>query len=62
MDLIFKLLAVDGAASPACACGVARLEHEVRDDAVEDHIAVVATLSETCEILASLKVVESVIG
>lgn len=37
MDLVLELLAKDGAATAAGAGGVAGLEHEVWDYAVEDH-------------------------
>lgn len=54
-NLILKFLAVDGAASSTGASGIASLDHEVRNDAMEDDIVVVATFSEGCKVLACLK-------
>ena len=52
IDLVLELVAPDGAAAPAGACGIAGLEHEVWDDAVEDAIGVVGTGHERGEVLA----------
>lgn len=54
MDFVFELVAVDGATASAGAGGVAGLEHEVWDYAVEEYAIVVATLGEGGEILAGL--------
>ena len=54
MYLVRELVAKDGAATAAGAGGVAGLEHEVWDDAVEDDIVVVAALGEGGEVLAGL--------
>lgn len=53
-DFILELFAVDRAAPSACAGGVAALDHEIGDDAVEDHVVVVAALCEGCKVLAGL--------
>ena len=53
--LVLKLLAVDGAAASACTGWITSLKHEVWDYAVEDHVIVVATLSERGEVLAGLR-------
>lgn len=55
MYLIFELLAVDRAAPSASAGGIASLDHEVRDYAVENDAVVVASLSECREVLACLE-------
>lgn len=54
VDLVGELFAVDAGSSSSRACGVARLDHEVRDDAVEDDVVVVTSLSEGREILTRL--------
>jgi hypothetical protein len=51
-DFIFELFSIDGATAAACASRVASLDHEVRDDAMEDDVVVVAPLSESREVLA----------
>ena len=53
--LVLEFLSVYRTAAAACACGVAGLEHEVGDYAVEDYVVVVAALGEGGEILASLR-------
>lgn len=52
VDLVLELLAVDGAAAAAGAGGVAGLEHEVGNDAVEEERVVVAAFGEGLEVLA----------
>lgn len=52
--LIFKFLAVDGTASSAGAGRIARLYHEVGDNAVEDDVVIVAPLREGCKVFACL--------
>ena len=60
VDLVFKFLAVDGASSSTSAGRVTGLDHEVRDDAVEDHIVVVSSFGKGREVLACLCVKRSV--
>jgi hypothetical protein len=62
MDFVFEFLAVDGAASSTGAGGITGLDHEVRDDAVEDDIVVVSALREGREVLACLGEPQSVHG
>lgn len=45
-NLVLEFLAVNGAAASAGAGGIAGLDHEVGDNAVEDDIVVVTALSE----------------
>ncbi len=54
VDLVGELVAVDGAAAAAGAGGVAGLEHEVRDYAVDGGVVVVAALGEGGEVFAGL--------
>ena len=53
-DLVLELLAVDGLAASSSARWITRLDHEVRDDAVEDYAVVVAAAGEGLEVLACL--------
>jgi hypothetical protein len=53
-DLVLELFTVYRGAAAACACGVTTLDHEVRDDAVEDNAVVVAALCQPSEIPARL--------
>lgn len=53
-DLVLEGVAVDGLAAAPRARGVAALDHEAGDDAVEDHVVVVAALRERREVLACL--------
>lgn len=53
-DLVLELFAVDGAAAAAGAGGVAALDHEVGDDAVEDGVVEVAAAGERRKVFASL--------
>lgn len=55
MDFVGELVAVDGAAAAPCAGGVAGLDHEVGDDAVDDGVIVVVALGEGGEIGACLR-------
>lgn len=55
MNLVLELFAVDRAASATGSSGIASLYHEVRDDAMEDDVVVVASLSESRKVLASLQ-------
>jgi hypothetical protein len=50
-DLVLEFVAVDGGAAAAGACGVAALDHEVWDDAVEDGVVVVPAGREFGEVL-----------
>lgn len=50
VDLVGKRVPVDGGAAATGARGVAALDHEVRDDAVEDGGGVVAALEERREV------------
>ena len=54
MNLVFKLVAVDGASAAASACWVARLDHEVWDDPMHEHVVVVAAFGESAKVLACL--------
>ena len=54
IDLIFEIFTVYGSAPAASAGGIASLQHEVWDDAVEDDIVVVAAFGEGSEIIAGL--------
>ena len=55
VDLVGEFVAEDGAAAPAGAGGVAGLDHEVRDDAVDEDVVVVAPGGEGGEVLAGLE-------
>ena len=52
--LICKFLAVDGTAAAAGAGGIAGLEHEAGDYAVETYGIVVAAAGECCEVITGL--------
>ena len=52
-DFVFELFTIDGITAAACASRVASLDHEIRDDAMEDDVVIVAPLSESREIFAS---------
>lgn len=52
VNLVFELVAIDGGAAASCARGVAALDHEVRDDAVEDCGGEVAAAGEGGEVVA----------
>lgn len=54
VDLVVELVAVDGGAAAAGAGGVAALDHEVGNDAVEDGGGVVAATDEGGEVVAGL--------
>lgn len=54
MDLVFEFFAVDAAAATACAGGVAGLDHEGGNDAVDEDVGVVAALGEGGEVFACL--------
>ena len=54
MYLVLELLSVDGTTTSAGAGGIAGLDHEVGDDAMEYYVVIVAALGETCEVLARL--------
>lgn len=54
VDLVGELFAVDGGAAAAGAGGVAGLDHEVGDDAVDDGRVVVAALGEGDKVCAGL--------
>ena len=55
VDLVFEFVAVDGGAAAAGAGGVAGLEHEVGDDAMEEDVVIGAALGEGCEVPAGLR-------
>ncbi len=50
VKLVFELTAPDGLAATARAGGVAALDHEVWDDAVEDHAVGAAGVGEAGEV------------
>lgn len=54
-DLVFEFFAVDGLASATGTGGVAGLDHEVGDDAVEDDIVVVSALGKGSEVFAGTR-------
>ena len=54
VELVLELAAEDGLAAAAGAGGVAALDHEVGDDAVEDDVVVSASVGEAGEVLAGL--------
>ena len=41
-NLILKFASVDRRATTTSACGVSTLDHEARDDSMEDHVVVLA--------------------
>ena len=41
MELIFEMLTVDGLSSCACSCRISALDHEARNDPMEDAAIVV---------------------
>jgi len=53
LNLIFELFAVDGTTASTGSGRIACLNHEVWDDTVEDDVIVVASLGESCKVLAS---------
>ena len=55
MDLVFELLAVNGGAASAGARGIASLEHEIGDYAVEENVVVIAAACELRKVFASLR-------
>lgn len=60
IDLVLELVPVDGASSATGPRWVATLDHEVRDDAMEDGVIVVAATDEGGEIVACLGSVSGV--
>lgn len=54
VDLVFKLVPVDACPSAPRPRRVARLDHEVRDDSVEDDAVVVVSLRQRRKVLARL--------
>lgn len=54
-NLVFEFLAVNGATASTSAGRIACLNHEVRDDTVEDDIVVVAAFGKCREVLACLR-------
>lgn len=54
VDFVFELFAVDGGPAASCAGGIAALDHEVGNDAVEDDVVVVSAAGERCEVYAGL--------
>lgn len=61
VDLVLKLLAVDGASPPAGAGGIAGLDHEVGNDAMDNDIVVVASLGKGRKVLACLGIGRSAV-
>lgn len=55
MDLVSEFLAEDGAATATGTGGIAGLDHEIRDDAMDEDVVVVAPGGEGGEILAGLE-------
>lgn len=53
-DLVFEFLAVDGASSATSARGITGLDHEVRNDAMEDDVVIVASLRKSHKVFAGL--------
>lgn len=53
-DLVLELAAVDGLAASSGTSGVAALDHETRDDAVEDYVVVFTRFGQGGEVLAGL--------
>ena len=54
INLVFKFFTVDGGATTAGASGVAGLQHEIWDYAVEDDVVIVAALGEGGKVGAGL--------
>ena len=54
IKLVLEFAAEDGLAPTARACRIATLDHEVRNDAMEDYSVVFARIGETGEVLACL--------
>lgn len=54
-DLVVELRPVDGGSAAAGAGGVAGLDHEGGDDAVEEEVGVVAAAGEGFEVFAGLE-------
>lgn len=54
VELVLELATPDGLSATAGACGVAALEHEAGDDAVEDDAVVLACVGEACKVLTCL--------
>ena len=54
VEFVLELAAEDGLAAEAGAGGVAALDHEVGDDAVEDDVVIFAGVGEAGEVLAGL--------
>lgn len=54
MNLILELFAIYRGSSSAGACGIASLDHEVGDDAVEDDIVIVTSLGKSRKVLTRL--------
>lgn len=54
VELVLELAAVDGLAARARARRVAALDHEARDDAVEDDVVVLVRVGQAGEVLARL--------
>lgn len=55
VELVFEFSAPNRLAAATGAGGVAALEHEARDDAVEDYAVILAGVGEACEVLTCLK-------
>ncbi len=54
MYLVLEFVAIDGAATSTCTGGIASLEHEIWDYAMEDYVVVVPTPSKGSEIPTGL--------
>lgn len=54
-NLILKLASVDGLAASSRPCRIASLDHKALDDAVEDHVVILARFSKLGEVAACLQ-------
>ena len=54
MYLVLEFVAIDGAATSTCTGGIASLEHEIWDYAMEDYVVVVATPGKGSEVPTGL--------
>jgi hypothetical protein len=53
-NLVFEFLAVDGCSATPGPCGIAGLQHEIGDYAVEDYTVVITAFGEGAEVFAGL--------
>lgn len=59
VNLVFELFAVYRVSASPSARGIASLDHEVGDNAVEDDIVVISALGQSREILTGLRAVSA---